>query len=54
LAALAAGLRGGQINGAKAEFAENFIKAHLDDAMTKTALTSSDIPMPVGYSGEVA
>jgi HK97 family phage major capsid protein len=50
----AAGLRGGQIAGTKAEHAENLIKSVFDAATFKTALTSSDIPLPVGYSGEVA
>lgn len=50
----AAGLRGGQITGEKATRADNMIKGVFDDATYKTALTSSDIPLPVGYSGEVA
>lgn len=48
------GLKGGQIASGKAkDFAEGMIK-DITGVEARTALTSSDIPLPVDYSGEVA
>jgi HK97 family phage major capsid protein len=47
--ALAAGLRGGQLNGDRYE---GLVKDILG-AEHKTALSSTDIPLPISYSGEV-
>lgn len=52
--ALLMGLKGGQIHEGKArEIAEGIIK-DVTGVESRTALTSSDIPLPVGYSGEVS
>lgn len=48
------GLKGGQINGGKErDFAEGMIK-DITGVEARTALTSSDIPLPTVWSGEVA
>ncbi len=48
------GIKGGQIAGGKQkDFAEGMIK-DITGVEARTALTSSDIPLPVAYSGEVA
>lgn len=51
---LAAGLRAGNFSGSVGDRAENMMKSIMSHVEVKTALTSSDIPLPVGYSGEVA
>jgi HK97 family phage major capsid protein len=48
-----AGVRGGQLDGARAEKAIGLFK-DITGIEAKTALTSSDIPLPIGYSGDVA
>lgn len=52
--ALLLGLKGGQIHEARdKDFAEGMIK-DIMGVEARTALTSSDIPLPVNYSGDVA
>ena len=50
--ALAVGVKRGQINGKSAEMAESMVKEILGCEI-KTALSSSDIPLPTEYSGQV-
>lgn len=55
--AMACGLIGGKFQGEKADKAENIVKDIIGNAFDmkfRTALASSDIPLPVIYSGEVA
>lgn len=52
--ALLLGIKGGQLAGGKArDFAEGMVK-DIMGVEARTALSSSDIPLPVAYSGEVA
>lgn len=51
--ALMLGIKGGQINGKSKDMAEGMIK-DITGVEARTALTSSDIPLPTVWSGEVA